>query len=192
MNYKNINDYELMYMIRENDDNAINMMYEKYLPLIRKIASKYYSKISYCGVDFDDFVQEGMIAVNRAIISYDSNSDVMVYTYIALCIERHYMTYCRNISNSKHYYLNTSVNDDDYAAIDYRDCEYYMNNIIVSDVFTEYKNKLEFLDANIFELRFNGFSYKEIAILLDLSYEFILRRISIIRKMLGKKKKRLI
>ena len=29
MNYKNVNDYEVMYMIRENDEDAVGLMYKK-------------------------------------------------------------------------------------------------------------------------------------------------------------------
>ena len=58
--------------------------------------------------------------------------------------------------------------------------------------FTEYKNNFEFLDANIFELRFNGFSYKEIARLLDIKPKFLSKRLTLIRNVLRKKEKRLI
>ena len=34
MNYKNVNDYEVMYMIRENDEESVGLMYKKYMPLI--------------------------------------------------------------------------------------------------------------------------------------------------------------
>ena len=63
MNYKGINDYELIYRIRENnDEEAINDLIYKYEPLIAKLARKYYD--SGCqGVDINDFMQEGRIAV---------------------------------------------------------------------------------------------------------------------------------
>ena len=33
MKYKDINDYEVLYMISEGDEVAYNMMYDKYHPL---------------------------------------------------------------------------------------------------------------------------------------------------------------
>lgn len=192
MNYKNVNDYELMYMIRENDEDAVNMMYEKYLPLIRKIATKYFCMVKKCGIEFDDFVQEGLISLNRAIVNYDDNSDIKLFTYIAVCVERHYISYCRNINSNRHYYLNNAVYGEDFLSIDIRDCDYYMENIMAHERFTEYKNNFEFLDANIFELRFNGFSYKEIARLLDIKPKFLSKRLTLIRNVLRKKEKRLI
>ena len=38
----NINDNELIYMIKENDDEAINTLFKKYEPLINKCCSAYY------------------------------------------------------------------------------------------------------------------------------------------------------
>ena len=32
MKYKNVNDYEVIYMIRENDEDSEKLMYEKYSP----------------------------------------------------------------------------------------------------------------------------------------------------------------
>ena len=42
MEYKNVNDYEVIYMIRENDEDAENLMYEKYRPLLYKYVNKFY------------------------------------------------------------------------------------------------------------------------------------------------------
>ena len=33
MEYKSINDFEVLYMISENDENAYELMYKKYSPL---------------------------------------------------------------------------------------------------------------------------------------------------------------
>ena len=182
MNYKNVNDYEVMYMIRENDEESVGLMYKKYIPLIKKIASKYFSFIKNCGVEFDDLVQEGMIALNDAIISYNEASNTLFYTYLTICLERHFLTYCRNVNRSTYYYLNTSVrNDLIYLFAD--DKELSTSMILYQD-FVEYKNCFEFLDANIFELRLNGFTYKEIGRLLDLTVNVVESRLVKIRNVL--------
>ena len=46
MKYKNVNDYEVIYMIRENDENAEKLMYDKYSPLLYKYVNKFYSLVS--------------------------------------------------------------------------------------------------------------------------------------------------
>ena len=44
MNYKKYNDYELIYMIRENDNDSYDILYNKYLPVMKSIAFNYYNK----------------------------------------------------------------------------------------------------------------------------------------------------
>ena len=63
MNYKKYNDYELIYMVRENDDISKNVLFDKYLPVIKNMANNYYTKLKGYNCDYDDFFQEAMIAL---------------------------------------------------------------------------------------------------------------------------------
>lgn len=179
MNYKNVNDYEVIYMIRENDDDALNIMYEKYRPLVKKIASKYFLLVEK-KVTFDDLIQEGMIAVGNAIKTFNEYSDVLFYTYLSVCVERRLLTFCRNINSHKNYILNNSSFDEN---IDNRydsniSC---LDSIIKKEELINIKNKLSFLDSCVFELKFNGFTNNEITELLDISYKYLMYRIRKIR-----------
>ena len=62
MNYKDYNDYEVLYMIREDSD-IIDLIIQKYEPLIKKIAFSFFSSYKYMNIDYDDLVQEGRIAL---------------------------------------------------------------------------------------------------------------------------------
>ena len=62
MDYKKINDYEVVYLVKENDEEARKIMFNKYIPIVRKLASKYSMSAKWARVDFDDLVQEGLIA----------------------------------------------------------------------------------------------------------------------------------
>ena len=179
MKYKNVNDYEVIYMIRENDEDAERLMYEKYRPLLYKYVNKYYSLVSN-RITYEDLVQETMIALNNAIKKYDENSDVLFYTYVNICIERHLLTYCRNVNSNKHYVLNNSIFDEfiECRSINDNDC---LDLLISNESFINIKNKLEFIDSIIFELKCNGFTYSEISILLDISYRYLMYRVRLIR-----------
>lgn len=188
MEYRNLNDYEIIYMVRENDDVAQNMMFKKYLPVIKKIATKYFDFAKKCGVEFDDLVQEGMIALNKAINTYDENSGALFYTYVYLCIERHFVSYCRVISGYRHMPLNSSVGEEMlYRVVD--------NETLViendEDKFVELKNLLNFGDSAVFELRYNGFSFKEIGALLDMPISTVDGRMCKIRNIFRRKRKKL-
>lgn len=179
MEYK-INDDELIYMIRENDDIAINIMFKKYKPIIMKVCSSYYSFAKNYGVEFCDLIQEGNISLYKAYSKYDGYKDNTFFTYFLKCLNNHLNSYCRNISVKKHSSLNNSIsinldiNIDKYInkEYDYFSCE---------EDFVNIKNSLKFKYSIVFELRYNGFSYKEISKLLDIPLSTIDGRLSKIR-----------
>ena len=57
------NDYELVYLVREQNEAALDILIQKYSPLIGKIASSYYG----VGFDYEDFFQEGRMAFIKSI-----------------------------------------------------------------------------------------------------------------------------
>lgn len=180
MNYKDINDYEMLYLIGEKDEQAEKVLYGKYRNLITKIVPKYLPYVSSRGADFDDLVQEGYIGLHSAIKNYHPENKVLFYTFARVCIERQMSTYCRRLSSAKQEILNRSYSLD-VKLDDVRDpfseviaspldgpCE----SLIISDYvqkIIDFKNSLSFDMAIVFELRFNGFSYQEISTLLDMS-----------------------
>ena len=44
MKYKELNDYELLYMVRESNDIIKEVLYVKYRPLIKNLSSEFYEK----------------------------------------------------------------------------------------------------------------------------------------------------
>lgn len=191
MEYKDVNDYEVIYMIRENNDDYREMMLKKYIPIINKLAAKYFDFAKKCGCEFDDLVQEGLIALNRSINSYNENEKVLFFTYATVCIERHLITYCRSISCNRYVILNESVNDDllFYVKDENDYFQKIINNGTEMDKFIEYKNLFNFEQSSVFELRYNGFSYKEISCLLDIPISTVDGRLCKIRSILQEKKK---
>ena len=190
MDYKGINDYELIYRIRENDDMAVNTMLAKYEPIVISLAKKYYPKMKHLGVEMSDLIQEGRIAVVKAINSYDADGNTLFYTYVSLCIDRNFITYIRNLSREKNYALNYSISDEYIYTISDStfDPVNYLVQICDEEKVRNVKNSFEFLDSNIFELRCNGFSYKEISELLDVSLGIVDSRLCKIRRTLQRRR----
>ena len=187
MNYEGINDYDLIYKIREhNDENAFYDLVKKYEPIIINCAKKYYLNNPYYGVDLNDYSQEGRIAVFKAMKSFDVNGASLFYTYVCLCINRCLITYCRSLGASKNSLLNNSLSDETYSFLG--DIEYepsiFVGNMYSDKAIIDYKNTLDFLDSTIFELRYNGFSYIEIGTLLDISSTTVARHLCKIKKTL--------
>ena len=189
MDYKQVNDYEVIYMIKENDEEARNLLIRKYKPIINKISNKYISSVKPFGVEIDDLVQEGMIALNKAINTFNDDNSVLFYTYASVCVERQIITYCTRTDSKKNYCLNHSYFDERYYCIG--DEKNLINNFLDEHMtesdFTLYKNLLDIKCGCVFELRYNGFTYKEISKLLDISIGTVDARLNKIRRILQKK-----
>lgn len=182
MDYKNINDYEQLYLISENNDTARELIFEKYKPIIISIANKYYKTLSKKRIDMDDLIQEGYIGLSNAINSFQEQVNVCFYTFCVVCIERQIRCYCRKYTAGKNEIINTSYSFDaqndenDLFNIDIKDDELsirnpeiYISNTLVYEKLINFKNDLPLKQSLVFELRYNGFKYKEIAKLLDIS-----------------------
>ena len=67
MDYKTINDYELIYLVNEKNEDAFNIIFKKYENLINKYANYYYNNYKQKGVNKDELNQEGKIGLYMAL-----------------------------------------------------------------------------------------------------------------------------
>lgn len=185
MDYRNYNDNELIYMVRENDEDSVDLLSRKYAPIIFRLSNEYYRKYTGSIYEFDDFYIEALSAFHKALNTYDSNMNVLFYTYVNVCIKRALTSFGRVISSNKNIENSIDISNIEYAIEDYReninDRDFYrgLENIIKNVIFS-----LPLEAGSIIELKINGFTYKEISKLLDIpisSVEFKSRRA---RKML--------
>lgn len=177
MKYKSYNDNELIYLIRENDDNSLDILFKKYRPVIISICKYYYDKVKNRGVDFNDLIQEANIGLYYAYLSYKESSSIF-YTFACTCIRNRLSCYTRTFFNKKNNIINTSISYDDNL---YGNSSNYYN---LEEDFINIKNKLSFDQSIVYELRFNGFTYREIAILLDIPISTVDGRLCKIRRIL--------
>ena len=177
--YADLNDNELIYMIGESNEEANSLMYEKYSPLIYKLASKYYIAGKY-GIEKEDLIQEGYLGLYKAISRYDPSKDNKFYTYAIRCISSKMVNLLTVSSNNKNMVLNESISlnkeleKDGYAFIDYLpDVKSNIEDIIEKkesiDRFKEVLYSLTLDESCILELYYNGFSFNDMAQLLGTS-----------------------
>lgn len=185
MDYKNYNDYELLYMVKENNDFMCDIIFNKYKNIIKRIAYNYFNSYRSNGIEYDDLIQEGYLGLNSAIYSFKEKENCSFYTFAIICIERQIKTYCKKISASKHEVLNNalSLDDDNNYFVPYT-FDNVFNNILSKDDFIHYKNILSFKNSVVFELRYNGFSYKEISLLLDIPINTVDSRLCKVRNII--------
>lgn len=85
INFKDYNDYELIYLIKEGNELALNCFFEKYEKFIIKIVRSY---VYFKDERFDDFVQEGRILLYESIYKYDDFSNISFFSYFSIVLKR--------------------------------------------------------------------------------------------------------
>ena len=177
MNYKELNDYELISYIHENNEEANDLLFQKYRPLIISIAKSFYSKSGNSGLEMNDLIQEGMIAFSYAINSYNQDKEAMFYTYARTCVERKMISTMIGTRRLKNKILNESLSyeniEEDYNFENVlKDNTVNPENMVLSheietEMIDKVRSKLTDLEIQVFELKMAGFNYKEIANMLD-------------------------
>jgi len=87
---------------RSGNDEALNGIIQHYEPEVRMIACKYFLPRA----DYDDLIQEGRIAIYRAVLSYDTNLDIPFLHFLRMVIKRKLIDSLRKYTRQKHVNLN--------------------------------------------------------------------------------------
>jgi len=181
--YKNINDYELLYLIAEKDEDAYNSICTKYSNMVKIHANRIYRNSKYLGISYEDIYQAGLYGLTMAIKNFDENQGVLFYTCASTFITREMITFVRKNNRHKHnvlsdsFSLDTEIDADGTIMLDFIENKnnnikkYYENDEI--DKILDFKYKLPFMYSLIYELRLNNFTNQEIAVLLGVKYKFV-------------------
>lgn len=180
MDYKDYNDYEILSYVAEANGEAMDLMFEKYQPLIQATANRMFCYCKNTGLEFNDLIQEGMLGLNLAIHTFETNKDTSFYTYAKTCIERKMISLIVGSTRLKHKILNESISfelsdeyDEKYTNQKCLEDNSFNPENVLMDSETEEelirKAKLILTDFEfqVFELKRNGFNYREIAEILD-------------------------
>ncbi len=198
--YKETNDYELLYLIAESNEDAYNSMHNKYHNIVQIEANKCYKKLPYIGISYDDLYQAGLYGLELAIKFFDEKSDTLFYTFASTFIKREMYTYIKYNSRNKHHVLSQSISLDSTIGEDGT-----LNDIIpsnsnsIDEYFENCKNRaildlkyeLSFFQSLVYELKLNHFTNKEISVLLDVPYKTVDNSISGIKNRLRRMKNKI-
>lgn len=184
MEYKDINDFEVLYLVEENQSDYKSIIFKKYKPILSKLSYSYYSRLKNCGYDYDDCYQEALIGLNYAIDNFKINKNAVFYTYAILCIKGKLNSFYTKAVGVKNKILNESLycSSDDMPDIEDLSITYFDDTFLsFYDKVLKFKNSLNDVQSQIFELRYNGFSNKDIALLLDISSRTVSNNLCMIK-----------
>ena len=194
--YENYTDEEVLDIIKNGDNQAIDYLITKYKNLVKIRARAYF----IIGADTEDIIQEGMIGLYKAIRDY-KKTDASFQTFAKICIDRQVMTAIKSANRKKHLPLNSylSLNmityeeDSDETYIDKLEESKILNpeEIVIDKenvkILQEQINKnLSGLEKQVLKLYLKGKSYGTIAQKLEKDEKSIDNAIQRIRKKIEK------
>jgi len=179
MNYREINDYELLYMVCESDD-SVEIILEKYYPIIRSKIRKWSTVLKKLRLSIEDVEQEILVAVVSAIRSYDDTSEASFYTYLMIVVENKMKNIVRSASSKKHQILEDSVSFftpirgeglvlSDVLTDSRKLVEEKVEEHFLVDAIADFCYGLSIENAQIMELYLYGYSISKIALLMDVT-----------------------
>ncbi len=112
---ESLSDETLIELYRDNNLVAIEILILRYKTYVRSILKTSY----FVGSEKDDFIQEGMIGLFKAICDYNPSRKATFQTFANICIKRQISTAFKTMSRKKHLPLNTSVSLN--QALSYED-----------------------------------------------------------------------
>ena len=161
------NDFELVSLAKEHNEEATKIIYDKYRPIIVKKSNSLYSLVNHHGVEINDLIQEGLIGLGNAINNFSEDDNVTFYTFAMLCIERSIFTYIRSLSNNKHKLLNEALQIDEGTDYLFKDSINIENDLITQDYYKntidKVYNGLSKFEKSVFYYKLRGYTISEIS-----------------------------
>lgn len=180
-NISDCSDAELTALVREGSEPAFEIICERYSPLISSIASGY----SVAGLDKNDFIQEGMLALLSASRSYREDRSTSFRTYAGVCITRRFLSLIKKSGNKSTVPSDALVSLDelDILESDRSNPETVLLEKESSDALKKaITDRLSDFELSVLRHYLRAWSYSEIADKLGVSIKSVDNALQRIRK----------
>lgn len=172
--YGKLSDDELAQKAQNGDETALEAILVRYKPLVYKKSQPYY----LAGGDDDDVIQEGLIGLYKAVMSFDKSKFPLFNVFAGVCIERRIISAVKKATRLKHDPLNTYVSldgdDDSDTVIEPVESELaknpekiFIENEDATGLETKINKALSSFEMQVLLCQLNGHTYKETADILN-------------------------
>ena len=189
---------ELLALSRKGDEQAIGDLILRNKSLVKSIVRKYF----LIGSDMDDLMQEGMVGLYKAILSYRDDMGAKFESYAKVCISRQVFNAIKQANNQRNQALNNSImiggqgeldndgDDEDNTIVLALETENPESIAIKKERLQKFYDSINTLlndkDYKILQMYLDGLSYNEIAQNLKLSTKNVDNALTRIRGKLRK------
>jgi len=176
--------YEIIQMAKSGNEDAMFKIYNKYKPFIFSRTYKYFVN----EIDREDMVQEAMIALGKAVNSYDETKEASFKTYAITLIDRHLISYIRKINTKKSQFFRSAMNSgvDVYGPYGGKSESDIDTKLIAREILKDYRNyimeKLSSKEKEVLRLLLKRYNCKEISAELKCDVKSIDNTVQRIRK----------
>jgi len=173
------NDIELVHLVSEQDEVAKDALYKKYNYIIDIIMAKYKKVFYVLNMDVNEVRQDAMLAFSDALVRYSNEKDTSLATFISLVIERKVQNCIRSADTIKNKKYNERYSlDYEYEAFNKPLLEIIgdadadpLVKISSKETYNELTSKIKGLlspfEYEVYELLISGFTYTDIAKILE-------------------------
>ena len=167
---------EIISLALENNEDARNIIYDKYKYIVEIMLRKYNKASFSLGIDLSELEQEAFYAFSDALNSYRDDKNAKLSTFITLCIDRRLKKIIRKYSGEKAKLLNNTFSlDYDYdeegsTLKDYISDEQKNDPLLnltneenYEELISKIKKSLSDSEYEIFKFIINEFDYITIA-----------------------------
>ena len=137
---KDTNDYELIMLYREEDEDAKNILFFKYKFIIDILINKYKKQINKLKVDYQELYSECNVGFSDGLRSFQDAKSTSLPTFLTICVERRINNLLRKYKTDKYKVLQDTFSlDNEYD-------DYNLLDVISDDEYEPLKNMTEIED----------------------------------------------
>ncbi|KAF0226012.1 MAG: RNA polymerase sporulation-specific sigma factor [Erysipelotrichaceae bacterium] len=172
-----VSDYELIYYVRQNDEESQALLILRYHRTIWAIIHALVPSPRPAYIDLDDLYQEGMIGLLEAVNNYKENREASFGTFARVCVEREIRSLLRKYRSGSYSLLSMAMSldmsvseDDNVVLMDTVACTksefdpvYATYVSWAHDQIPLIKKTLNDSEWKVYQMHSLGYSYKEIS-----------------------------
>lgn len=172
-NLSNKSDEELIILAKTGDDNYLEILLERYKPLVLSLANRYFIR----GQDRDDVIQEAMIALFKAIQAFDTKKQTSFAGFVKTTTQNHLIDSIRKSEAKNNRVLNDAVSIENmkFFIEDEQNEDFGIHEEELQDLLSneEFKSNFSDLEWQVLNLRLIKLSYNDIAKELDVKEKVV-------------------
>lgn len=191
MSKRDLNEYELLYLARSNDEEAFQLLAKQYYPMFQKMLSMLIQQ-EY-GITHREAMQAAHIGLYHAIFYYREDKQMAFHNFVWLCASREINGLIKREAayaykgDQVQYSLDRKLKETDgiyledvVASSVYNPEKVCGARLFIEEVYKKYPE--DTLEGTVFKMRLEGYNLREIAEKCQISSSKAAKVISMIKK----------